>query len=44
MVNDPYDLPYSIKDGEHIRRTRNLAYVVRDVIGQIYIIIKEVIL
>ena len=27
MVNDPYVLPYSIKDGEHIRRTRNLAYV-----------------
>ena len=27
MVNDPYDLPYSIKNGEHIRRTGNLAYV-----------------
>ena len=27
MVNNPYDLPYSNKDGEYIRRTGNLAYV-----------------
>ena len=27
MVNDPYDLPYSNKDGEYMRWTGNLAYV-----------------